>query len=216
MRLLSFFTVEAFFAATASWAFAQAGQPQVATTVQLPTISVFSVQTTVSVPDGGRMSLGGIDRGVDSTVNRRGGLLPNRGIGSSRSASGISVSATIIDNQEIDRAILAAAAAKHLKADDTLALKAADLSKSVGNSQAMRSSPDSVADIRQQNAAMSARQALEQARLFAKAQEAEAEGKTGVAKIYYQMVARGNHAALKAKAQERLAAMASGKSIVQR
>src|SRR5947208_2620328 len=87
-------------------------QPLPATTVQLPTFSVFTVQTTVSVPDGGGIALGGIDRGVDSTVNRNSGLTRNRGIGSSRTASGVSVSATIIDRDEMDRAILAEAAAK--------------------------------------------------------------------------------------------------------
>jgi hypothetical protein len=34
-----------------------------ATTVQLPTFSQFTVQTTVSVPDGGTMPLGGIGGG---------------------------------------------------------------------------------------------------------------------------------------------------------
>src|SRR3954452_788871 len=77
---------------------AQAVQPmpQVPTTVQLPTFSFFTVQTTVSVPDGGSVSLaGGINRAADGTVTR--GMAPlNRGIGSSRGASGVSVHATII------------------------------------------------------------------------------------------------------------------------
>src|SRR5262245_4559489 len=81
-----------------------------ATTVQLPTFSVFNVTTTVSVPDRGGISLGGVDRGVDATISR--GPIRNRGSGSSRTASGMSVHATIIDNSELDRAVLAAAAAK--------------------------------------------------------------------------------------------------------
>src|SRR5205085_7321625 len=83
--------------------------PQVASTVQLPTFSSFNVTTTVSVPDRGGMYLGGVDRGVDSTVNRGIGPLRNRGIGSSRTTSNVSVSATIIDNAELDRAVLAEA-----------------------------------------------------------------------------------------------------------
>src|SRR5262245_35901674 len=50
------------------------GQPQVPpgvpTTVQLPTFSFFTVQTVVSVPDGGGMSLGGINRAADGSVTR--------------------------------------------------------------------------------------------------------------------------------------------------
>src|SRR5437868_10315948 len=121
---------------------AQAQQPQQpigpalpATTVQLPTFSVFTVQTTVSVPDGGGIALGGIDRGVDSTVNRNSGLTRNRGIGSSRAASGVSVSATIIDRDEMDRAILAEAAARRSVPIDSSPLKAAALSKSVARSE---------------------------------------------------------------------------------
>src|SRR5205085_7623767 len=71
----------------------------------------FTVQTTVSVADGGGMSLGGINRAADGTVTR--GMAPlNRGIGSSRGASGVSVHATIIDREEMDKAVLAEAAAK--------------------------------------------------------------------------------------------------------
>src|SRR6266550_789068 len=101
-----------------SLAQAQGQQPQQpigpalpATTVQLPTFSFFTVQTTVSVPDGGGMSLGGINRAADGTVTR--GMAPlNRGIGSTRGASGVSVHATIIDRDEMDKAVLAEAAAK--------------------------------------------------------------------------------------------------------
>ena len=119
-----------------SLAHAQGQQPQQpigpalpATTVQLPTFSVFTVQTTVSVPDGGGISLGGIDRGVDSTVNRNSGLTRNRGLGSSRTASGVSVSATIIDREEMDRAVLAEAAAKRGVPIDSSVLKSAALAK---------------------------------------------------------------------------------------
>jgi hypothetical protein len=182
-------------------------QPQAATTVQLPTFSSFSVQTTVSVPDSGGAYLGGVNRGVDSRVTRGLGPLRNRGIGGSRTASGVSISATIIDHEEIDRAILAEAAAKRETAVDPAATKAAILSRSVGRSDGTASLPDSVAAIHERNATAADLQAAELAGYFAKARQAEAEGKVGVAKVFYQMVARRDAGQLKQQATERLAAL---------
>jgi hypothetical protein len=48
----------------------------------------------------------------------------------------------------------------------------------------------SLADIRQQNERAAARRSAEAADYFAQGQRAQAEGKTGVAKIYYQMAMR--------------------------
>src|SRR5581483_12376819 len=87
-----------------------------ASTVQLPTFSVFNVTTTVSVPDRGGISLGGVDRGVDATVRR--GPIPSRSTSGARAASGMTVHATIIDPAEMDRAVLAAAAAKRGESPD--------------------------------------------------------------------------------------------------
>src|SRR4051812_25435902 len=96
---------------------AVAQQPLPATTVQLPSYSVFTVQTTVSVPDGGGAYLGGLKSGASNSSRFGIGPLSNRGLSSSRSASGMSVSATVIDHAEIDRAILAEAAAKRAASD---------------------------------------------------------------------------------------------------
>src|SRR5439155_1943923 len=116
MRLLFLFAVVATLLGVRSAAWAQVQPaPQVPTTVQLPTFSFFTVQTTVSVPDGGGLSLGGINRAADGTVTR--GMAPlNRGIGSTRGASGGSVHATMIDREEMDKAVLAEAAAKRSEA----------------------------------------------------------------------------------------------------
>src|SRR4051812_7073716 len=126
-----------------------------ATTVQLPTFSVFTVQTTVSVPDRGGIALGGIDRGVDSTVNRNSGPTRNRGLGSSRTTGGVSVSATIIDREEMNRTILADAAAKRRVPIDSSAPKAAALSRSVPRGDASAGG-ESLAAIRERNVARSA------------------------------------------------------------
>src|SRR5262245_28550000 len=118
MRLLSLFAGLAVIFCTASIAGAQVvAQPQAPTTVQLPTFSVFTVQTTVSVPDSGGALLGGINRGASGSASRGFGPLRNRALGSSRVASGVSVSATILDQDEIDRAVLAAAVKNGIPGD---------------------------------------------------------------------------------------------------
>ncbi len=90
-----------------------------ATTVQLPTYQVFSVDTSVSVPDGGSAFLGGVSRSYQSSLQRGlpgAGHLPgvNRFLGSRGFASGMQTGTTrihaqIIDLQEMDRAVLAEA-----------------------------------------------------------------------------------------------------------
>ena len=73
-------------------------RPAVGTTVQLPTLSRFSVNTTVSVPDGGTMYLGGIRRGAEGSARRRGLRSRGRTIG----GPGVSVSAKLIIGSEVD------------------------------------------------------------------------------------------------------------------
>jgi hypothetical protein len=187
-----------------------ANQP--ATSVQLPTFSQFSINTTVSVPDRGSISLGGNDTGVDRTISR--GPIGNRSLSSSRTASGVSVSATIIDHAELDRAVLAEAAARRGKADDAAVAKAAALSSSVARSEPSITGratsgalPGSVAAIRQEQQTAAELQSAELASYLAKGQQAEVEGKATVARIFYQMVARRDQGQLKQQALERLAAM---------
>jgi hypothetical protein len=179
-------------------------QPLPATTVQLPTFSVFTVQTTVSVPDGGHSYLGGINRAAMGSVSRG---LGNRAAGGSRLAGGVGVSATITDHSEIDRSLLAAAAARRDAAADPAAVKAVALSKSIPRADGKAGLPDSLAAIRERNAAAKEEANNEVAGYFAKAQEAEAAGKVAVAKVYYQMVARRAEGSLKRTAQERLTAL---------
>lgn len=208
---------------------------QAPTTVQLPTIQVFSVNTTVSVPDGGSAYLGGINRAADSSVNRGlpigskipglGPLAGNRGISSTRSASNMSVHATIIDHQELDAAVLAEAAARRgsLSANDRQALatqqKADHISRNLARTERpvaleTKAGAPSIEEIRRQNELAAANRDAEAAAYFAKAQVAESEQKPAVAKIYYQMVARRAAGNLKALAEARLAALTSpGKSL---
>jgi hypothetical protein len=198
-------------------------QPNVpATTVQLPSYSVFTVQTSVSVPDGGGAYLGGLNSGASNSSRFGNGPLSNRGLSSSRGASGMSVSATVIDNQEIDRAVLAEAAAKRGSIDPTAAktnVKAAAIAKAVairppaGRSSDAGSSAltGSVAAIREDNAAAADLQMAELAGYMAKARQAEADNKAGVAKVFYQMVARRDQGSMKQQALERLAVLTPNK-----
>lgn len=80
---------------------------QLTTTVQLPTFRVFSVNTTVSVPDRGSVYLGGVNRTAEGSTRRGVPLLPNtnRSFGKETSTSGVRASAYIHDLDEMDRQI---------------------------------------------------------------------------------------------------------------
>ncbi len=78
--------------------------------VQLPTVGTFNISTTVEVPDGGTMNLGGIGSNRYGSTSR-GGLQKNRAIGGGGGYSGASVNAMIIDLDELDRMIRSQATA---------------------------------------------------------------------------------------------------------
>lgn len=78
---------------------AQGNLPSV---VQLPSISTFSYDGTVVVPDGGEVLLGGVNR--SSFGSSRNGL--SRGRGFDNSISQATARAQIIDHAEIDRQLL--------------------------------------------------------------------------------------------------------------
>ena len=138
----------------------------------------------------------------------------------------MSVHATIIDLKEIDDAMLAEAATKR-GAIDPDAAKAELLSRHVGRDTPIAATsgrgpvgsagaapshlPDSVAAIRARNVAAADERAGEAAKYFAQAQQAEADGKPAVARIFYQMVARRDTGPLKQQAEARLAALAGAK-----
>ncbi len=71
--------------------------PGVNTTVQLPTVRNFSINTVVSVPDGGTMYLGGSPSRSQFSSGRPGVRSTSRGIG----GPGVAVSATLIIGSEV-------------------------------------------------------------------------------------------------------------------
>ena len=79
---------------------------QFPTTVQLPSVRVFSYTGSVLVPDGGTASLGGVSRSSSFSRSRGFGPFRNRSAGYAASTSQLTASATIIDLAEMDEAIL--------------------------------------------------------------------------------------------------------------
>jgi hypothetical protein len=206
---------------------------QAPTTVQLPTFSFTTVLTSVSVPDRGSAYLGGIKRAREGSGTRGLGPLANKAGGRDHVAGGMSVHATIIDLAEMDERILAEAAAKRAPTDPTLA-KAESLTRYVGRGilgasagssdrvavggaadhGASAAPVESVAAIRQANAAAAEARASEAEGFLAKARQAEVDNKPAVAKIYYQMVVRRDQGELAQFAQSRLAALAGSTAAV--
>lgn len=76
-------------------------------TLQLPTTSRTSVNTTVEVPDGGAIQLGSMGRAGGYSGNRLSTLHNMQTRGRHVTGSGNSVTATIIDLDALDQAILA-------------------------------------------------------------------------------------------------------------
>ena len=159
-------------------------------------------------------------------------LFRNRAIGSSQSASGMAVHATIIDLQEADQAVLAAAAAqREVPSARTLLIArkanelngeiasrdrdAFDSGKAGGDQSGARGTADrnawSVSAIRRQHEQAAAATNEEARSLLDQGRAAESAGKVGVAKIFYQMAARRGHDDVRDEALsglERLAASA--------
>ena len=77
-------------------------QQPIPSVVQLPSFQVFSYSGSVMVPDSGTAQLGGVYRSATS-LNRRG---RSRSFSSASQNSQLSVTATIIDHNEIDRQLL--------------------------------------------------------------------------------------------------------------
>lgn len=85
--------------------------PRLGLSVQLPVIRNFSIQTSVRVPDGGTMPLGGVRRSAEGS--RSSGLpgslgrpFRNSGSGRSTSAAGATVTTRIISLREMEAELM--------------------------------------------------------------------------------------------------------------
>ena len=227
--------------AVAAFAAVQAAAQQ-DITVQLPTFNVTTVQTTVSVPDGGTALLGGISRASEGSVTRGvpilnkvpgvSRLFKNRGIGRDVGLSQMTVTPRIIILEEeelrqtgfsydtMSQLSQTPAAARPIAVagvsgpDPEVASQADFLARNIARhpapSRDIADGPElpSVEEVKRQNELAKARRTSEAEEFFAKGQRAEAEGKAGVAKIWYEMAARRADGELQQEVAERLAILA--------
>ncbi len=184
-------------------------------TVQLPTFDFFTVNTTVSVPDGGTAYLGGINSysagqnsgGVPIVGNMPfiGRPFGNRSIGSNVGASSVTATARIIIPEEEEAKLgLAGLGSGRAEALSAVERRANFLARNVARHNS--SSPEPVAttvktltpeEIRRRNELASRQRGQEAEFFFEKGNAAFAAGKTNVAKIYYRMAANRAEGELK-------------------
>lgn len=194
--------------ALASTAFAQ--------TVQLPTTRTFSSSSSVLVPDQGSAFLGGMSSAASGSSSRGFSPLRSRGMGSSRVASGMSVSAYVIDFEEMERELLASLGPEEAPVlDEATQAKVNSISRgSVKGSSRRGSELESVRDIKAQVQAEEAEQLVKIRSRLAIGEEAIAKQKWGLAKVQYEYILRNDKGEFAKLAKQRLAevnAMASGK-----
>jgi hypothetical protein len=209
---------------------------QQTTTVQLPTFNFTTVQTTVSVPDGGTGLLGGIKRASEGSVTRGvpvlsnipgvNRLFRNRGIGRDVGLSNMTIVPRIIILEEeefrqtgVSPETLSGRSTDHQSfavargIDPAVARQADFIARNIARHEPRRVEPPSgpalpsVEETRRRNELAMAERAAEAAEFFAEGQRAEAEGKTGAAKVYYQMAARRATGELLGQIAARLAVM---------
>jgi hypothetical protein len=198
----------------ALWTCETHAQPQ-STAVQLPTFSMFTTSTTVSVPDRGNVLLGGINRaatGRNEFSTPILGKLPygnrlfkNVGIGSEHSASQMRVTAFIHDFDAMEEALMSQPTTGALGSyQPQYRSQAAALAHTLlprgdaGLAGTWQPSPPdpaeqpamTLADAQARRLAKEQTRANEAVDFYQRGERAEAEGKVGVAKIYYQMAAR--------------------------
>ena len=166
------------------------------TTVQLPSHSTFGVDTSVSVPDRGSMSLGGSGRSSSGST----AFGPSRSYGRQSSASRASVHTRVYDLDAMDRQLLDQAQKSYGKSSVSPSRKTPADASSAATGPA-----GSVAEARRQHAAETASQEREALKYFAQAERSAASGKPKVARVLYQMAERRASGELKAKIRSRLA-----------
>jgi hypothetical protein len=155
--------------------------------VQLPTFHFFTLSTTVSVPDGGDAMLGGISGSSSGRAQRGIPGLPSQpfdsvATGRASGTSNVSASATIHDFEAMEKSL-----------EETGGRAQGAVGKGRGAIVSLPK-PDgpvqSIATIRAQQASEDAAKQQEAAAALARGRQLLAEGKTNVARIYFQAAVR--------------------------
>lgn len=206
---------------------ADGASAQAPSVVQLPSFSFFSVDTTVSVPDRGTASLGGFGRSSTGSTAFGPALgPPNRAFGRSLSSSSVSVRASIHDFEALDRATLdrassrrAASRTSHphhtsvpdrqLRRPGATSPTFAERKKTFGTGFADRAPVRSVAEARRLRAAEVAAGESESLANLEHARHAAAQGKPGIARIFYKMALRQAPGTLKPQINRELAVLST-------
>jgi hypothetical protein len=200
---------------------------QQATTVQLPTYSYFTTNTTVSVPDRGSVYLGGVKRAASGRNEFGAPLVPfgNRSMGMERSASGAWVSVYVHDFEAMDEYLLSQPPPRRSQP-----AVPARFGAPIGASPPRRPPPasagdiwrnrldaatrgsagplaKSVAQLRAEHQREQQARQEEAAQWFERGRKAESAGKSNVARVYYQTAARRATGPLKAQIAARLDAV---------
>lgn len=182
--------------------FACAANAQV---VQLPSLNTFSVQTSVLVPDSGNAYLGGTNRSSHWMASRGPGWGPlgrNRGRAGGAASSGMSITATIIDNAELDALVLEEARA--IRAEKGIVLTDETPPRIAIPRD---SAATSLAAIKREIAAADAVTEAEAEQDFRRAVAYDRAGEWALARNYYRVAARKSIGVVKRKAIERLASL---------
>lgn len=143
--------------------------------VQQPVVGTTSVATAVTVPNGGRVFLGGVSS-AQSSRSRFGFGQPGSSLGLSRSSNSMSVGVTVIDLREMDEAIL-----------KSVPDRSEPKSRFARHASAIRSSNRESSNEPTHDAESVTERAAKFERL---ARKAESENRPGVAKLHWQMAAK--------------------------
>ena len=177
--------------------------------VMLPTQRIFSASGSVLVPDRGTAHLGSVRWAREGSTTRGvpglaqlpgvGRLFRNQAYSREMGTSGAAVTVTIIDLHELDQQVMGQAQVRLPSPEEQeIARKAEFLARNLAkpsvttplkkNLPPIRAA--GVMEIRRQNQLAASQRQQEAAECLAKARQLDRDGKTGVARIYYQMAAR--------------------------
>jgi hypothetical protein len=175
-----------------------------AQTVQLPSFSNFSVDTTVVVPDRGSASLGGNSRMATGSTDVN-GIPRQRAIGLGQQTGRQQVMAQIHDPREADAALLGQAGGARGATNDrrpstALAPRGADPALS------------SVVDLERRRAELRSAAQREAYAAFEKGRQAQAAGKPSVAAVYFRTAAKQADPALRKAIDAQLRRMSTEQS----